>query len=327
MIQTIYFSSSNSSPQRELDADQMKLALQNPEGLLWVSLEHPNSAETDLILRDVFHFHPLAIEDSQSTGYQTPKIDDYGHFLFIVAHALAASTDHINPDSSLELNLFLGENYLVTSYNSADMPPVREVWRRLERDERIVQNGSDYLCHAILDHLVDDYIPLLDQMDETIEALEDQVLEKPTTGTLSNLLEIKHELMSLRRIISPQREVINRLSRDDYPMIDQQSRLYYRDIYDHLVRIQDLSESLRDIVSGALDIYLNSTSLRLNEVMKALTVVSTIFLPLTFVAGIYGMNFEFMPEIHWRYGYIFVWVIFIAIFVGMLAWFKHRKWF
>jgi len=327
MIQTIYFSSSNSSPQHGLDTDQMKLALQNPEGLLWVSLEQPDNAETELILRDIFHFHPLAIEDSQSTGYQTPKIDDYGHFLFIVAHALAASTEHINSDSSLELNLFLGENYLVTSFNSEDMPPVRDVWLRLQRDERIVQNGSDYLCHAILDHLVDDYIPLLDQMDETIEALEDQVLEKPTTDTLSNLLEIKHELMSLRRIISPQREVINRLSRDDYPMIDQQSRLYYRDIYDHLVRIQDLSESLRDIVSGVLDIYLNSTSLRLNEVMKALTVVSTIFLPLTFVAGIYGMNFHYMPEIPWRYGYLFVWIIFILIFFGMLAWFKHRKWF
>ena len=327
MIQSIYFSSSNSSPQRGLDVDQLKQAMQNPEGLLWVSLEKPDTAESDYILRDVFHFHPLAIEDSQSTGYQTPKIDDYGHFLFIVAHALAASTDHINSDSSLELNLFLGENYLITSYNSDDMPPVRDVWRRLQRDERIVQNGSDYLCHAILDHLVDDYIPLLDQMDETIEALEDQVLEKPTTDTLSNLLEIKHELMSLRRVISPQREVINRLSRDDYPMIDQQSRLYYRDIYDHLVRIQDLSESLRDIVSGVLDIYLNSTSLRLNEVMKALTVVSTIFLPLTFVAGIYGMNFEYMPEIHWRYGYIFVWIIFIIIAIGMLAWFRYRKWF
>jgi magnesium transporter len=327
MIRTISFSSSTSSPQRELDIDQMKHALQNPEGLLWVSLEQPDSAETDQILRDVFNFHPLAIEDSQSTGYQTAKIDEYGQYLLIIAHALAASTVHINSDSSLELNLFLGENYLVTSYNSADMPPVREVWERLQRDERIVQNGSDYLCHAILDHLVDDYFPLLDQMDETIEALEDQVLKNPTTDTLSKLLESKHDLMSLRRIISPQREVINRLSRDDYPMIDKQSRLYYRDVYDHLVRLQDLSESLRDIVSGALDIYLNSTSLRLNEVMRSLTIVSTIFLPLTFVAGIYGMNFDYMPEIPWRYGYLFVWVIFILIIVGMLAWFRHRKWF
>jgi magnesium transporter len=327
MIKSIYYSSSHSSPQRGLDTDQMKLALQNSEGLLWVNLERPDNAETDQILRDLFHFHPLAIEDSQSTGYQTAKIDDYEKYLFIVAHALAASTVHISSDSILELNLFLGENYLVTSYNSADMPPAREVWLRLERDERIVQNGSDYLCHAILDRLVDEYFPLLDQMDETIEALEDQVLANPTTDTLSKLLESKHELMSLRRIIAPQREVMNRLSRDDFTMIDQQSRLYFRDIYDHLVRLQDLSESLRDIVSGALDIYLNSTSLRLNEVMRSLTIVSTIFLPLTFVAGVYGMNFDYMPELRWHYGYLAVWIIFILIIIGMLAWFRHRKWF
>ena len=207
------------------------------------------------------------------------------------------------------------------------MPPVREVWQRLQRDERIVQNVSDYLCHAILDRLVDEYFPWLDQKDETIEALEDQVLENPTTDTLSKLLESKHELMSLRRIISPQREVMNRLSRDDFTMIDLQSRMYFRDIYDLLVRLQDLSESLRDIVSGALDIYLNSTSLRLNEVMRSLTIVSTIFLPLTFVAGVYGMNFDYMPELRWHYGYLGVWIIFILIIIGMLAWFRHRKWF
>ncbi len=133
--------------------------------------------------------------------------------------------------------------------------------------------------------------------------------------------------MALRRIISPQREVINRLSRDDFPMIDRQSRIYFRDIYDHLVRIQDLTELLRDIVSGVMDIYLNSTSLRLNEVMKALTVVSTIFLPLSFVAGVYGMNFHYMPELSWRYGYLLIWVVFVLIFGGMLAWFKKRNWF
>ncbi len=327
MIQSIYYESTTSQPIRDLTIEAMQAALKNPDGLLWVSLEHPDLDESNQILRDLFHFHPLAIEDSQSDGYQTPKVDDYINYLFILAHALPPQAEHFNFEQSLELNLFLGPNYLVTSYNSERMPPVEDVWRRLRRDERIVQNGSDYLCHAILDELVDDYIPLLDQMDEEIERLEDRVLEHPSADILANLLELKHELMALRRIIAPQREVINRLSRDDYPMIDRQSRLYYRDIYDHLVRIQDLGETLRDIVSGVLDIYLNSTSLRLNEVMKALTVVSTIFLPLTFVAGIYGMNFQYMPEIPWRYGYVFVWVIFISIFVGMIVWFRRRKWF
>jgi magnesium transporter len=207
------------------------------------------------------------------------------------------------------------------------MPPVEKVWKGIERDERIYSNGSDFLCHAILDALVDDYMPVLDKMDEEIEWLEDRVLSKPEPETLERILSLKHSVMTLRRIVSPQRETINRLSRDDFPQIDRQSRIYFRDIYDHLVRIQDLSESIRDIVSGAMDIYLNSTSLRLNEIMKALTIVSTIFLPMSFFAGVYGMNFHYFPEITWPYGYAYVWALFIAIFVGMLIFFKKRGWF
>jgi len=197
----------------------------------------------------------------------------------------------------------------------------------MKKDRRIISNGSDFLCHAILDVLVDDYMPLLDKMDEEIEWLEDTVLSKPDPSTLERILNLKHSLMALRRIISPQREIMNRLSRDDYPQIDRQSKIYFRDIYDHLVRIQDLTETIRDIVSGALDIYLNSTSLRLNNIMKALTIVSTIFLPLSFVAGVYGMNFQYMPEIYWQYGYLFVWIIFVVIFIGLLVTFKRRGWF
>jgi magnesium transporter len=207
------------------------------------------------------------------------------------------------------------------------MPPVEFIWDRLNRDDRLIRNGSDFLCHGILDHLVDNYLPLIDHMDDEIETLEGKVLEKPDPAILSRILELKHDVLFLRRLISPQRELMNRLSRDEFPMIDAQSRIYYRDIYDHLVRIQELSESLRDIIAGVLDIYLNSTSLRLNEIMKALTIVSTIFLPLSFVAGVYGMNFQFMPEIYWRFGYLGVWVIFVTIFSGMLIFFKRRKWF
>jgi magnesium transporter len=179
----------------------------------------------------------------------------------------------------------------------------------------------------VLDKLVDDYLPILDKLDDEIEWLEDQVLEKPQPKTLQRILDLKNALMYLRRIMSPQRELMNRLSRDQFPMIDRHSQLYFRDLYDHLVRYHDLVESLRDIVSGTMEIYLNSTSLRLNEVMKALTVVSTIFLPLSFVAGVYGMNFDFMPELYWKWGYPMVWGLFVAIVVGMLAYFKRQGWF
>ena len=327
MIESIYYSTNHSAAKRELTDDEIRSAMKNPDGLLWVNLCNPTREESNHVLADLFQFHPLAVEDCQSIGYQTPKIDDFGAYIFIIAHALPVNRADISAENSMELNIFVADNYLVTSYNREIMPPVEDVKKRLDRDDRLIQNGPDFLCHAILDHLVDDYMPLLDELDEHLELLEDRVLEKPTPEILSELIEQKHMLMALRRIISPQREIINRLSRDDYTMIDRQSRIYYRDIYDHLVRIQDLSESLRDIVSGVMDIYLNSTSMRLNEVMKALTVVSTIFLPLSFVAGVYGMNFHYMPELAWRYGYLFVWVIFVSIFVGMLVWFKRRNWF
>ena len=326
MIRTIYFSSKDTSPQKDLAPAEIKTALQNHDGLVWIDLDHPSPAEVENILVGLFDFHPLAIEDCLSSGYQTPKIDDFVEYLFIVTHALTAEGRR-SLDDTLELNLFLGKNYLVTCHQTTHMPPVEAVWDRIERDDRLIRNGSDFLCHGILDHLVDDYFPVIDHMDDEIELLEDQVLQKPDPHILARVLELKHDILFLRRLISPQREVMNRISRDEFPVVDAQSRIYFRDIYDHLVRIQDLSESLRDIISGVLDIYLNSTSLRLNEIMKALTIVSTIFLPLTFIAGLYGMNFVYMPEINWRYGYLFVWIIFIVVFAGMIFYFRHRKWF
>jgi magnesium transporter len=253
-------------------------------------------------------------------------VDDFGSYLFIITHALLPGYNLENLQT-IELNCFLGTNFVVTHYQVSIMPPVENVWKRLERDSRIVSNGSDYLCHTILDSVVDEYMPLIDQMDDEIELLEDKVLEKPHPDTLHRILTLKHSVMTLRRIISPQREVMNSLSRDEYPQIDRQSRIYFRDIYDHLVRIQDMSDSIRDIATSAVDVYLNSTSLRLNEVMKALTIVSTIFLPMSFVAGVYGMNFHYMPELSTSWGYPLVWAVFISIPAVMLWYFKRRDWF
>ena len=325
MIHSIYIPL-HGIPKRDLSQSEMDEALKQPDSLLWVSLEQSDIEDARKILQETFHFHPLSIEDCQSTGYQPSKVDDFNSYIFMIFHALS-SNPNFSELKTIELDFFLGPNYLVTSHQAAQMPPVEAIWKRIEKDERVYTNGSDFLCHSILDALVDDYMPVLDMMYEEIEWLEDQVLSKPGPKTLERILTLKHSVMSLRRIVTPQRETINRLSRDDFPQIDRQSRIYFRDIYDHLVRIQDLSESIRDIVSGALDIYLNSTSLRLNEIMKALTIVSTIFLPLSFVAGVYGMNFEFMPELSWKWGYAFVWVIFIFIFAGMLVYFKKRDWF
>lgn len=325
MIRALIFPKDN--PPRQITShDEITAAASDSSQLIWISIENAQPEEIGTILVDIYHIHPLVIEDCRTVGFQSPKVDDFSRYIFIIAHAVQPDSD-FKILETMELYLILGENFLITVYKEEENLPVQDVMSSLERDERLYSNGSDFLCHAVLDHLVDDYMPILDHMDEEIEWLEDQVLAKPTPSTLERILNLKHSTMALRRIIGPQREVMNRLSRDEYPMIDRQSRIYFRDIYDHLVRIQDLTESIRDLESGAMDIYLSSTSLRLNEVMKALTIVSTIFLPLTFLAGVYGMNFHFMPELTWVLGYPMVWVIFIATAIIMLIYFKKRGWF
>ncbi len=207
------------------------------------------------------------------------------------------------------------------------MPAIDKTWELIRRDSRISNNGPDFLCHTILDTVVDEYMPLIDRMESEVEWIEDSVMEKPTPKTLQRLLSPKHSIMSLRRIIAPQREVMNRLSRDEFSQIDTQSLIYFRDIYDHLVRIQDLADIIRDIVSGALDIYLNSTSLRLNEIMKALTIVSTVFLPLSFITGAFGMNFLNIPGTQSTNGFLITCAILLVLGIGMLLYFRKRNWF
>lgn len=326
MVRSV-FVTSDQQYKYQLTDSEVTAALQKGDGLLWLILDNPLPNEVDEYLKNIFQFHPLSVEDCQSEGYQTPKVDDFEEYIFVIAHALIPDHGNLENLEMNELDIFLGKNFVVCSHHSKQMPPVDQVWGLLEKDHRLVSHGADFLCHAILDALVDDYMPLIDEMDDEIEWLEDRVLEKPQPATLARILALKHSTLSLRRIISPQREIMNRLSRDEFTLIDEKHRIYYRDIYDHLVRIQDLIESVRDIVSGTLDIYLSATSNRLNEIMKALTVVSTIFLPLSFFAGVYGMNFKYFPEINWPYGYLYVWVVFLTIFFGMLAFFKKRGWF
>ncbi|MHC1784929.1 MAG: magnesium/cobalt transporter CorA [Anaerolineaceae bacterium] len=316
----------NQQPKQIYSPEEIKKAAADSSQLIWISLENAKPEEIQEILRDIYHLHPLVVEDCLSVGYQPPKVDEFSDYLLILVHAVLPD-GNFNILETMELDLILGQNYLITIFKEKENPPIHEIMNSLQHDERLYKNGADFLCHAVLDRLVDDYMPVLDHMDEEIEWLEDQVLSKPTPNTLERILNLKHSTMALRRIIGPQREVMNRLSRDEFVLIDEQSRIYFRDIYDHLVRIQDLTESIRDLESGAMDIYLSSTSLRLNEVMKALTIVSTIFLPLTFVAGVYGMNFLYMPELKWHLGYPFVWLIFLLIVIGMMIFFKIRKWF
>ena len=239
--------------------DEISHALSAKDGFIWVSLEEVSEEETKSILDGIFNFHPLAIEDCLNPGYQVSKIDDFSDYLFLITHAIKTD-EHLENLDPIELDLFLGENYLVTCSSDARVAAVEKTWERILRDNRLSKYGADFLCHTILDAVVDEFMPLIDSMETEVEWIEDSAMEKPTPETLQRLLSLKHSIMSLRRIIAPQREVMNRLSRDEFSQIESQNLIYFRDIYDHLVRIQDLADIIRDIVSGALDIYLNSTS-------------------------------------------------------------------
>ncbi len=310
----------------EITLTEAKEAIADPTKIVWISLESATADEINLVLGDTLHFHPLTIEDCLSDGYQIAKVDDFGDYLFIIANALKVSEGEFDLDSA-ELDIYLGKNYLVSCFTASSMSPVERVWKRLQRDHRIYNHGADFLCHALLDALVDEFMPVTDNMENEIEVLEDTILQKPNPQVLERLISIKHSIVSLRRIINPLRELINRLARDQYPQIDPGNRIYFRDIYDHLVWILDLAETIRDIVSGAMDIYLNSTSLRLNEVMKALTIVSTIFLPLAFVTGLFGMNFIHIPGLSHPLGFWAVCALCLLISAGMIYFFKKQKWF
>lgn len=325
MIKSYFFPQKNGT-YSIIPLDEIQNHLSRTDGFIWVNLVAANAAEINQVLDQIFHFHPLTIEDCLSSGYQTAKVDDFVDYLFIIAHAIITDENFDNLQNT-ELDIFLGDNYIVTCTTDSPMPPIEKILTRIQRDSRVYAHGSDFFCHAILDTLVDDYMPLIDKMESEIDWVEDAVVENPSPQTLQKLLSLKHAIMSLRRVIFPLREVINRLSRGDFSQISSQSQIYFRDIYDHIMRIQDLTDTIRDIVSGSMDIYLNSTSLRLNEVMKALTIVSTIFLPLSFVAGVYGMNFVHMPGLASESGFLIICVVFLAIAFAMLGYFKIRRWF
>jgi len=307
--------------------DKVSHALSTEDGFVWVSLEAASEEEINSILGGVFKFHPLAIEDCLSPGYQVAKIDDFSDYIFLITHAIK-SDERLDTLEPLELDFFLGENFLVTCFTDAEIPAIEKTWERIIRDNRISKNGADFFCHTILDEVVDEYMPLIDSMETEVEWIEDSAMEKPTPATLQRLLSLKHSIMSLRRIIAPQREVMNRLSRDEFPQIDAQSLIYFRDIYDHLSKYYEVSETAREQVTDLMEIHLSlinnamaETANRTNAIMRRLTLITTIFMPLTLISGIGGMS-EFTMIIgqeNWKIGYAVLLIVMAVIaFVNYL---------
>jgi len=308
------------------DEAALRAALEDAAGLLWVDLFIHSEADA-AVLRDVFHFHPLTIEDCLSPHVDPAKIDDHGDYLFIVVQAL----DEYRPDAeirSIEVNFYLGPNYVVSSRREP-VSAIDQFRERCRQDEYVLSHPADWLLHGLLDGLVDEYLPVVDAIDDTIDALEEAVLHNPDGGILHQIMMVKRNALRLRRAATPQRDTMNRLSRHEYPkFISEETAIYYRDIYDHLVRVEYLIEALRDLADGALNTYLSVVSNRLNEVMKVLTVAIVPLTIGTLISGVYGMNLTkgFWPpsDSDWAFPVVVAFMATVALL--LLAYFRYRRW-
>ena len=283
-------------------------------GFVWLDLSAPTEADLAFLARE-YHFHPLAIEDCRNFN-QRAKVESYGNYLFMSLTTTARRDGELEPQ---EMEAFLGRDYLITIH--------REPLAALDaaRPQLTATTHADFLLYLIADHMVDVYFPLLDEMDDEIDALEDQILENATQETMHRIFVLKQQLVFLRKIAAPMREVMNALAGTRYGLVDERTALYFRDVYDHLVRIYDLIETSRDLLGNALDAYLSIVSNRLNEVMKRLTLVTTVFMPISFLVGFGGMNFQQLP-FDKPLAFVIMLALLIAVPLGMLIWFRRSKW-
>lgn len=286
---------------------------------------HVQGAASPDILRELgaaFGIHPLALEDVLHTG-QRPKLENFGTSLFMV---LSWPVWHGERAATEQVSVFFDEN-LVISFHGGGTDPFETVRKRLrEPNNRMRNQTPDFLFHSLLDLVIDQGFPILDELAAWIEQLEEQLTENPKPAVLHDLHQMRRDVVLLRRMLWPQRDIVNTLLRDSHPLITPDTRVYLRDCYDHTVQVIELLESFRETSASMMDLYLSGSSYRLTETMRVLTLIATLFIPPTFVVGVYGMNFDVMPELHWDYGYFAVWAVVIAMVGGMLVYFKRNDW-
>jgi magnesium transporter len=300
------------------------LKLKDTPTVSWINIDGIHDVELIEKLGKGFELHPLILEDILSTG-QRPKFEDYEKYIFIVLKMLSYSDESQSVEVE-QVGLILGPNYVI-SFQERIGDVFEHVRDRIRNAKgRIRKMGADYLAYSLLDAIVDNYFVILERLGEKIESMEEEVVGDPTEKTIRQIHSLKREMISLRKSVWPLRELIGGLQKSESSLIKETTDIYLRDVYDHTIQIIDTIESFRDIVSGMFDIYLSSLSNKMNAVMKVLTIIATLFIPLTFVAGIYGMNFKYMPELEWRWAYPIVWLVMIAVAVVMLFYFRRKKW-
>jgi magnesium transporter len=312
-----------------IDQIEEVFAYRDSPSVTWINVEGLHDIELIRKLGEHFGLHPLSLEDVLNCG-QRPKLEDYGEHHFIIMRSLHLKQEGLEAE---QISFFVSRNYIITFQEvpGDSFEPVRERIRR--SSGQIRKMGPDYLLYALIDALIDEFFPVLERYGEQIEELETILLDRPSSATLQEIHRVKRELLMLRRIAWPEREVINALQREDSRIIRPETQVFLRDCYDHTIQVIDMIETYRDLAGGMVEVYLSSVSNRMNEVMKVLTIISTIFIPLNFIAGVYGMNFDprasrfNMPELEWVFGYPFALSLMVTVGLLLVLYFRRKGWF
>ena len=310
---------------QEKQVDQISecFPFRDTETVTWINVDGLGNPQLIEDLGKCFTIHPLILEDIFNTG-QRPKMEDLGEYIYLNLKMLT----YLNTEKDIKIehiSMVIGKNFLISFQEDVGdvFDPVRE---RIRKDGRIRKFGPDYLAYALIDGIVDNYFAVMEKLEDQVEDLEEELVISPTQESLQKINRLKKDMIFLRKSVWPLREMINNLERSESPLIKESTKIYLRDVYDHTIQVIDTLETFRDMVSGMIDIYLSGLSYKMNEIMKVLTLIATIFIPLTFVVGLYGMNFKNMPEIDWEFGYYSVLVVMGIMVVGMLTYFRRKKW-
>jgi magnesium transporter len=322
-IELIDYNSEGYTKKTIQDVKELETCL-NEKTVSWININGLNDLAIIEEIGRIFKIHPLVLEDIVNTD-QRPKFQDYEEYFYIVLKML--TYDEQQGEIQVEqVSMILGSNYLITfqEHEGDVFDIIRE---RIQKNKgKVRKELSDYLSYVLIDAIVDHYFNVMEWIADETERMESDLLENPTSSILKRIHDMRHQLIFLRKSVWPLRESLVGLERSESELIKDSTKVFFQDIYDHTIQIIDTVENLRDIVTGMLDVYLSTVSNRMNEVMKVLTIIATIFIPLTFIAGVYGMNFRFMPELSWRYGYPVVLVLMLFVGIAMLVYFRRRKW-
>ena len=310
--------------EHEIDKIEECIPFKNKPSVTWINIDGIHQVDIIEEIGKCFDLHPLVMEDIVNSE-QRPKIEDLENYLFLVVKMLQYDEKEQNIKAE-QVSLILGSTYVI-SFQEREGDVFNIIRKRIKEGKGLIRKkDSDYLAYALIDSIVDNYFSILEKMGEKIEDIEGEVITNPSPETLQSIYSLKREMISLRKSVWPLREIINRMERGEMKLITKPTELFLRDVYEHTIHIIDTIESFRDMISGLLDIYLSSISNKMNEVMKVLTIIATIFIPLTFIAGVYGMNFQNMPELEWKFSYFIVILIMFFIGLCMVWYFRRKKW-